>query len=132
MTSTNGKSAVMPPDEDIELVETTDEAGLVHYFEKVEEVDFEGQRYALLIYRGNEQDGFKGADDAEKPEHVHGEGCSHEHDDAEGGYDEEVVLMRVIVEDGTDVYEAIEDDDEFNKVLTYIENLEDDEEEPEA
>jgi hypothetical protein len=124
------------PDDDVELIETTDEAGMVHYFEKVEEVDFEDKRYAVLIYRGNEQEGLRGIgednddDDSEPTEHVHGEGPSHNHED-DGGYEEEVVLMRILKEDGADVYEAIEEDDEFNRVLTFIENLED-EDEPEA
>lgn len=86
------------------VVETTDEDGNVHYFEKVEEIELDGQQYALLIYQGEE--------DAEEPE------------DEDEGFDEEYVLMKISVdEDGEQVYEAIEDEDEFKKVMAEMEKL---------
>jgi uncharacterized protein YrzB (UPF0473 family) len=85
----------------VEIIETTDENGKVHIFERVEEVEVEGNTYALLVYRGGE--------DEPLPE----------------GADEEVVVMRVSKDpDGTDVFEQIEDEAEFDKVLAYIDTLE--------
>lgn len=91
-----------------DLIETTDEEGTVHIFEKISEIEVEGQEYALLIYKGNE----------EKPETK-----------GEEGYDEEVVVMKISYEDGQEVYEAIEDETEFERVVSFIENMEDDESE---
>ena len=86
--------------EGVEIIETTDENGKVHIFERVEEVEVEGNTYALLVYRGGE--------DEPLPE----------------GADEEVVVMRVSKDpDGTDVFEQIEDEAEFDKVLAHIDTL---------
>lgn len=100
-TSSNGVYA------ETDIIETTDEDGKVHIFEKVSELEIEGKEYALLIYKGEDFD-----PDAEEPEE---------------GYDEEVVVMKISYEDGQEVYEAIEDEDEFNRVVAYIENMDDDE-----
>ena len=43
--------------------------------------------------------------------------------------DPEMVLMRYTEEDGESYFETIEDDDEFERVSEYIENLEDEIEE---
>jgi uncharacterized protein YrzB (UPF0473 family) len=86
--------------DDIDIIETTDEEGNVHIFERVEEVEIEGQLYALLLYQGAEN---------EPPRE---------------GYDEEVVVMKVGKDpDGTDVFEQIEDEAEFEKVIAHIESL---------
>jgi uncharacterized protein YrzB (UPF0473 family) len=87
--------------EGVEIIETTDENGKVHIFERVEEIEVDGNAYALLVYRGGE--------DEPVPE----------------GADEEVVVMRVTKDpDGTDVFEQIEDEAEFEKVLAFIDTLE--------
>ncbi|HEY9746493.1 MAG TPA: DUF1292 domain-containing protein [Oculatellaceae cyanobacterium] len=88
-----------------DIVETTDEDGTVHIFEKLQELEVDGQDYALLIYKGNE---YK----EEAPEDE----------------EEEVVVMRLSYEDGQEVFEAIEDEEEFERVVSYIENMEEDEE----
>ena len=93
--------------EETDLIETTDEEGQVHIFEKISELEIDGQEYALLIYKGNSVD----EEAAEKSE--------------EEGYEEEVVVMKISYEDGQEVYEAIEDEDEFNKVVAFIDTLED-------
>ncbi|HEY9687711.1 MAG TPA: DUF1292 domain-containing protein [Coleofasciculaceae cyanobacterium] len=95
-----------------DIIETTDEEGTVHVFEKVKELEIEGQEYALLIYKGNEYE--------EKEE-----GDAEAEDDEEEGYDEEVVVMRISHEDGEEVYEAIEDEAEFERVVAFIENMDD-------
>jgi hypothetical protein len=93
-----------------DIIETTDEEGTVHVFEKVKELEIEGQEYALLIYKGNEyEEDEEGA----------------ESEDGEEGYDEEVVVMRITHEDGEEVYEAIEDETEFERVVAFIENMDD-------
>ena len=89
--------------DETDIIETTDEEGQVHIFEKISELEIEGQEYALLIYRGNNPD------EEEKA--------------GEEGYEEEVVVMKISYEDGQEVYEAIEDEEEFNKVVAYIDNL---------
>lgn len=86
-----------------DIIQTTDEEGNLHLFEKVEDIEFEGQRYALLIYQGTGEDA--------------------EEEEEEEGYEEEVVVMRVGMEDDAEVYEAIEDEDEFERVVQYIEEL---------
>jgi len=90
--------------DETDIIETTDEEGQVHIFEKISELEIDGQEYALLIYKGNDID-------EEKPK--------------EEGYEEEVVVMKISYEDGQEVYEAIEDEEEFNKVVAYIDTLED-------
>ena len=95
MTDTNGRSLT-------ELVETTDEEGVTHYFEKIEEFECDAKPYALLIYRGTSND-----DDEV---------------DAEG-FDEEYVVMRVTQEDGELAYEYIEDEEEFKKAIAHLETL---------
>lgn len=95
MTEQNGQGMV-------EVVETTDENGVVHYFERIDEMEIDGQAYALLLYQGTEED--------EAPE------------EGEEGYDEEFVLMKVTKDaDGTPVYEYIEDEEEFNRVAAELE-----------
>ena len=91
--------------DETDIIETTDEEGQVHIFEKISELEIEGQEYALLIYKGNNPDAEEKAE--------------------EEGYEEEVVVMKISYEDGQEVYEAIEDEEEFNKVVAYIDNLED-------
>jgi hypothetical protein len=96
-----------------DIITTEDEEGKIHLFEKVDELEIEGQRYALLIYQGS------------------GEELENE-EEKEEGYDEEIVVMRVSTEDDAEVYEAIEDEEEFERVVQYIEQLEDEEEEEEG
>lgn len=91
----------MPKEEKIEekqLIETVDEEGNVVNFELFDIIEFEDQEYALLLPAESEND------------------------------DDEVVLMR-LSKDGEDyLFEAIESDEEFDKVSEYIENLVDEEE----
>lgn len=93
--------------EEVDIIETTDEDGQVHVFEKVSELEVDGQEYALLIYRGagDEEGGVEPQDD---------------------GHDEEVVVMKISHDDGLEVYEAIEDEAEFERVVAFIEKMEDD------
>jgi catechol 2,3-dioxygenase-like lactoylglutathione lyase family enzyme len=114
-----------------DFLETTDENGVVHYFEKVEEVEMDGQPYALLIYQGNSDE----EEEAEGKKPSKADKAGDEED--EDGFDEQYVLMRITREEDGDVFEMIEDEDEFKKVMAFLEamdyefDLEEDEEESE-
>ncbi len=86
-----------------QLIETFDEEGNKVSFELLDIVTVEDVEYALLLPKDEEQ----------------------EDDDA----DAEVLVMR-LKKDGEEFsFEAVEDDDEFNKVAQYIEEIEDEIEE---
>lgn len=90
----------MSEKEEKQLIETVDDEGNIVNFELFDIVEFEEKEYALLIPAESEDD-----------------------------EETEVVLMR-LTKDGDDyLFEAIEDDEEFDKVSEYIENLSDDDEE---
>ena len=84
----------MAKNEETQIIETVDEQGNIIKFQLFDIVDFEEKEYALLLPEG------------EKPEEA------------------EIVLMKLL-KDGEDyIFEAIEDDQEFDKVANYIENFE--------
>ena len=86
--------------EDLEeqMIETVDEEGNVINFQLIDIIEMEGKEYALLL--------------------------PHENDDSEEE-EKEVVLMRLIKEGEEYTFDMIEDDDEFNKVVDYIDTLDD-------
>lgn len=91
------------------IIETTDEEGQVHVFEKLREIEVDGKEYALLIYRGEGEGETPDATEASE---------SDEEDEGE------VVVMRISYEeDNQEVYEAIEDEAEFEKVVAFIEGM---------
>jgi hypothetical protein len=98
--------------ETTDIVETTDEEGVVHVFEKVSELEVDGQEYALLIYRGQGEEGSANA-------------SSKADSDSEDEDEDEVVVMKISYEDGAEVYEAIEDEEEFERVVAAIEEMDD-------
>lgn len=80
-------------EEEKQLIETVDENGNVVNFELFDIVEYEEKEYALLLPAESDDE------------------------------NDEVVLMR-LSKDGEDyLFEAIEDDEEFNKVSEYIESL---------
>ena len=81
---------------DKHIIETLDEKGNLIKVELFDIIQFEGSEYALLL-PGDEKD---------KEEN-----------------DSEIVLMRLIQEGSGYSVETIEDDDEFERVSEYIENL---------
>lgn len=81
-----------------QLIETVDENGKVVNFELFDIVEFEEKEYALLLPADSNDDM------------------------------DEVVLMKLSKDGEAYVFEVIEDDEEFNKVADYIENLDDEEE----
>jgi len=86
------------------IIKTQDENGEIHNFELVDIINLDGQDYGLLIHLDGQEE-----TDEDK--------------------EEEVVIMRLSKQDEAYTFETIEDDDEFNKVISYIEaeELEDDE-----
>lgn len=88
--------------ENDQLIETVDENGNVITFELFDIVEVNEQEYALLLPT-----------------------------DAQAGEEDELVLMR-LTKDGEDyLFETIDDDEEFNKVAEYVENLADEEDDEE-
>lgn len=84
--------------EERQLIETVDEFGKVVNFELFDIIEFEEKEYALLLPADSNDDM------------------------------DEVVLMKLSKDGEEYVFEVIEDDEEFNKVAEYIENLDEDEE----
>ncbi len=82
-----------------QLIETIDEDGNIINFELIDIIEMDGKEYGLLLPKEDENDDS----DEEK----------------------EVVLMRLTKEGEEYVFEMIEDDNEFNKVVDYIDSLED-------
>ena len=85
--------------EDLEeqMIETVDEEGNVINFQLIDIIEMDDKEYALLLPQENE-------DSEEK---------------------KEVVLMRLLKEGDEYTFEMIEDDDEFNKVVDFIDTLDD-------
>ncbi len=85
--------------EDLEeqMIETVDEEGNVINFQLIDIIEMEDKEYALLLPQENE--------DSEE--------------------EKEVVLMRLLKEGDEYTFEMIEDDDEFNKVVDFIDTLDD-------
>lgn len=85
----------MAKEEEKQLIETVDDNGEIVNFELFDIVEFEEKEYALLLPANSEDD------------------------------NDEVILMRLTKEGEDYLFETIEDDEEFNKVSEYIENLAD-------
>lgn len=89
----------MAKEEENQIIETVTEDGEKVQFELFDIIEFEEKEYALLLPVG---------------------------DDAQDDEDEaELVLMRLLKEDDGYTFETIDDDDEFERVSAYIEDIED-------
>lgn len=82
--------------ENDQLIETVDENGNVITFELFDIVEVDEKEYALLLPT-----------------------------DSEAGEEDEIVLMRLTKDGEEYIFETIDDDAEFEKVASYVENLED-------
>ncbi len=92
----------MEQNEEQQIIETVDSEGNVVKFELFDIVEVDEVEYALLLPV-----------------------------EAEAGEEDEIVLMR-LSKDGDDyIFETIDNDEEFEKVSTYVENLEDEDEDEE-
>ncbi|MDD3013219.1 MAG: DUF1292 domain-containing protein [Candidatus Gastranaerophilales bacterium] len=87
------------------IIKTQDENGEIHNFELIDIINIDDQDYGLLVYLDTE---------GKKPE-----------DEDE----EEVVIMRLSKQDDAFTFETIEDDEEFDKVVSYLETDEEEGEE---
>lgn len=107
----------MTIDESIEskIIKTQDENGEIYSFELIDIVELDDKEYGLLIHINEEKESASSSDSSEE---------SKESEEDE----EEVVIMRLNKEDIGYVFQAIEDDDEFNRVIKFIEAEEDEEE----
>ncbi|EKE02541.1 MAG: hypothetical protein ACD_20C00363G0007 [uncultured bacterium] len=78
------------------IIKTQDENGEIHNFELIDVLHLDDQDYGLLIYLdGKEEEG--------------------------GEEEEEVIIMKLHKEDDAYTFETIENDEEFNKVVSYLE-----------
>lgn len=84
-----------------QLIETVDEEGNVINFELIDIIEMDDKEYGLLLPK-------------------------EENDDPEE--EKEVVLMRLTKEGEEYIFEMIEDDEEFNKVVEFIDAMEEVEE----
>lgn len=94
-----------------EYLETTDEDGVVHYFEKVQEIEIDEDTYALLVYQGSDND-----------EDEEGDSSKAEDDSEDGGFEEEYVIMKLVHDGDGVVFESIDDEEEFKRVIEYLES----------
>ena len=78
-----------------DFVTLTDEDGNEYEFEIIRELQVEGKRYAALLPVCTDED------------------CSHE--------DEDVYIVRIIEENGEEIFEIIEEDAEFERVSAAFE-----------
>lgn len=114
-----------------DIVETTDEAGNVYIFEKIREVEFEGNTYALLRYPQGDQPTNGSTPPAEPTDNgINSLQAIGSDDDEE---EDRILLMRLSYDaTGAEIYDMIEDEDEFERLSAHIaekEGLDDDEDE---
>ena len=87
-----------------QMIETIDEDGNVVNFELIDIIEMDGKEYGLLLPK-------------------------EENENDDPNVEREVVLMRLTKEGEEYIFEMIDDDEEFNKVVDFIDTLEDIEEE---
>lgn len=91
-------------DLETKIISTKDENGEVHNFELLDIVEVEGKEYGLLVHVDEESECSCGSESEEECE------C-----------EEEVVIMKLIKNGDDYSFETIEDDEEFNKIVSFIE-----------
>ena len=96
------------------VIYTTDEEGVEHCFQMIDMIEVDNQLYGLLLYLGEQEEKEKEKEKAEAEEE---------------GYDEEFVIMRIVEENGEQIFESIEDDEEFERVVAFVEQMDDEEDE---
>lgn len=90
------------PGTDEAIITLEGEDGTSYNCQILDIIEFEGQEYGILLKLK--------ADD--KPS-----------DDASGEEEESLVIMRLIQRDDQSIFRTIESDDEFEKVVAYVEEL---------
>jgi len=89
-----------PTQDDEAIITLEGEDGQSYECQILDIFEFEGQEYALLLKKGGEKDA--------KAE-----------DDEEGS----LVIMRLIQRDDNSIFQTIESDEEFDKVVAHVEEL---------
>ena len=92
------------------IIKTQDEHGEVFTFELIDIMELDGQEYGLLVYLDEEE------------EKEGKEAVSLDSEDDEEVEEEEVVVMRLSKNNDNYTFETIENDDEFKKVISYLES----------
>jgi hypothetical protein len=85
------------------IIQTTDETGKVHTFKLIEIFEVDKEEYGLFNYMNPEPSIFTSV---------------------KAGEDAEIIVMKIVKKDGHSYFEIIEDEEEFNYVLDYIEKHE--------
>ena len=86
------------------IIKTQDENGEIYSFELIDVVEYEGNEYGLLALVDEDEASSNGKGEAEEET------------------EEEVVIMRLQKADDAYTFETIEDDEEFNKIIAYLES----------
>ncbi len=77
------------------IIKTRDDNGQIYNFELIDIMELEGQEYGLLVYL--------------------------DEDDNDSEEEQEVVIMKLNKDDDSYIFETIEDDKEFEKIISYLE-----------
>ncbi len=85
------------------VIKTQDENGQIYNFELIDIMELDGKEYGLLVYIDEENQ-------------------------ADQEQEEEVVVMRLNKDDESYTFETIEDDREFEKIISYLESENEEEE----
>ncbi|HSA06668.1 MAG TPA: DUF1292 domain-containing protein [Candidatus Gastranaerophilales bacterium] len=94
------------------IIKTQDENGQIYNFELIDIIEFEEREYGLLVFLDEENK-------------------SKEKENDEDDDDDEVVVMRLSKIDDSYTFETIEDDEEFEKIIAYLESESEEDEEDE-
>lgn len=98
------------------IIRTQDENGETHNFELVDVVEVDGNEYGLLVY-------------VEEGEVAKATGCECDDEDCDCESEEEIIIMKLSKNGEAYSFETIENDDEFNKVVEFLETECEEEEE---
>lgn len=103
------------------IIKTQDENGEVHNFELIDVVEVDNNEYGLLVY-------------VDENEEEKTPACQCDEESCECEHEEEIIIMKLNKKGESYSFETIEDDDEFNKVVEYLETecIDEDEDEEEA
>ncbi len=99
---TNAPQTPEPDDTDNPIITLEGEDGTSHQCQVLDVIKFEGREYGILLKLKNE-------DDAE--------------DDEDDEDEESLVIMHLIEKDDQSIFRIIEDDDEFQRVVAFVEDL---------
>ena len=82
-----------------QIIKTQDENGVIHNFELIDIIKHNDKEYGLLVHLSENEENETSEEDEE----------------------EEVVIMRLLKENDAYTFETIEDDEEFNEIVSILE-----------